>query len=160
MLSFVCSRQIPGWPVLCTCSFSISWLSSSFCVTTGSLEQSTCHKGEESCFIFQLMPSVPTPSATCHVSPCPFTAPFRTNPTSLATSFLCLSPVLILGTEIKGDSGLSFNEYRRVPFLMYLTVLSSILSLNLASSCHLLTSAVVGFAFSDLCGSDVLSSSV
>lgn len=52
MLSFVCLGQIPGWPVLCTCSFSIPWPSSSFSVTMGCLEQSACHKDEESCFTF------------------------------------------------------------------------------------------------------------
>lgn len=93
MLSFVCPGEIPGWPVLCMSSFNIAWLSS-FSVTTGSLDQSTCHKGEESCFTFQLMSPAPNPSVTCHVSPCLFTALFRTTPTSLATSFLCLVPVL------------------------------------------------------------------
>lgn len=71
VLTFVCPGQIPGWPVLCMCSFSMPWLSASFSVTMGSLE---------------------------HFS-------------SLTSAGIAL----IIGTEIKGDSGLSNNYGRVVP---------------------------------------------
>lgn len=101
VLTFVCPGQIPGWPVLCMCSFSMPWLSASFSVTMGSLEH--------------------------------------------------FSSLTSAGSDHWHWNQGRFWTFQQLqescPFYMYLTVLSSVLNLCLATSCHLPTSAVVGLLF-------------